>query len=75
MHSSRMRTARSLTVFHSIGGGRSAQPPECRTPLNADPFQDADFLDADPQMQTPLDADPPWMQTPLDADPPWMQTP
>ena len=51
MHSSRMRTAYALTIYHSIrwrvGGSAhplDADPPSgCRTP---------------PQMQIPLDADP-----------------
>ena len=53
MHSSRMLTARLLTVSHvSWGGGLP------NTPLDADPFLDADPtggrpLEADPQMQTP----------------------
>ena len=62
MHSSRMRTARSLSVSHSIRWGGWVLPSP---------------LDTDPQMQTPppgcrprLDADTsPWMQTP------WIQTP
>ena len=72
MHSSRMRTARLLTVFCSSRGGESAQ-----SPLDADPLY--------PWMQTPLDADPTlgfrplsWMQTPLGhvtCDACWEATP
>ena len=70
MHSSRMRTARSLTISHSIPG------VICPTPLDADPPGCRPFLHADPPwMLTPagyrpsLDAD-----TSLDADPPFHVT-
>ena len=60
MLSSRMRTARLLTVSRSIpyvsGGGGLPNSPGCTPPLDADT----------PWMQIPLDADPPA----LDADPP-----
>ena len=64
MHSSRMRTARLLTISHSIHWG-FAQPP-----LSADPLPECRPL----WMQTP-NADPLWMQTPLDADPPGCRPP
>ena len=54
MHSSRMRTAGSLTVSHRIGGG-SAQP----LPLQMQTPPDAYPPDADLR---------PWMQTPLRTD-------
>ena len=79
MHSSRMHTARLLTVSHvshvSLRRGLPKSPdvdlpPGCKTP---------------PYWQTPLDADPldantPWKQTylevdPLKADPFYRQTP
>ena len=72
MHSSRMRTARLLTVSRSIPyvSGEGV----CPTLLDAHPH----WMQTHPWMQTPypwmqidLDADPP----PLDADPPWRQTP
>ena len=76
MHSSRMRTARSLTVSHSIQlRGLPNAPPRCGIPQMQTPL-DADPPDADPQMQTlpwmqtPPGCRPSWMQTPLDADPP-----
>ena len=55
MHSSRMRTTRSLTVFSSIQRGGSAQPRGCRS----------HWIQI-PQMQTLLYEDP----SPPDADPP-----
>ena len=72
MHSSRMRTACSLTVSRSIpGGGGLPSPHGCRLLGVCPPPPNADPLNADPSpwMQTSLNADPPWMQTPLDADP------
>ena len=63
MHSSRMCTARLLTVSHSIPFilGESAQPPlGCRHSLLPA------LLDADPP---PCRQTPSWRQTPLDADP------
>ena len=72
MHSSRLRTARSLTVSRSIGGGGGlgvfcpthpdADPPGCRPPSGCRP--------------PPRCRPPSWMQShlpdadPLDADPP-----
>ena len=47
MHSSRMRTAHSLTIFRSIQGGGSTQAT-----LDADP------PDPDPPGRSPIDADP-----------------
>ena len=88
MHSSRIRTARSLTVSHSIPGGY-AQPtmdadtspgcrplPECRPP-DADPHRCRLPWMQLPWIQTPLDGDL-LDADPLDADAldaPWMQTP
>ena len=71
MHSSRLRTARSLTVSRSIGGGGGlgvfcpthpdADPPGCRPPSGCRP--------------PPRCRPPSWMQSPLpDADPPCGQT-
>ena len=37
MHSSRMHTARLLTVLHPVVLGGSAPPPTCRPLLDADP--------------------------------------
>ena len=64
MHSSRMHTARSLTVSHSIrlwGGGGV-----CPTPLDADPLPPRQ----NPPRQTSLDAEPSPQADPLVADPP-----
>ena len=60
MHSSRLRTARSLTVSRSIGGGRVGgvlpNPPRCRPPWMQTPL----WMQTPTQMQTPLlDAVPP----------------
>ena len=50
MYSSRMHTARLLTVSRSIRwGGGSAQPPGCKPPSDADPPRNAGSLG----MQTP----------------------
>ena len=68
MHSSRMRTAHSLTVFHSI---RSAQPPWMQTPWMQTTLMQtptAGYRSLPPGCRSP-GAQPPWMQTP------WMQTP
>ena len=60
MHSSRMRTARLLTVSRSIPyvSGEGV----CPTLLDAHPH----WMQTQPWMQTPY----PWMQIDLDADPP-----
>ena len=49
MHSSRMRTARLLTVSCSAGGEVCPTPP---------------WMQILPECRPPLDAGPPWMQTP-----------
>ena len=82
MHSSRMCTAHSFTVSHSIRWGGSAQhsqmqtPPWMQPPLwcrppspECRPPPDVDPPDADPP-----DADPPQCRPPQ-AEPPWMQNP
>ena len=69
MHSSRMRTARSLPY-----GGLSGRPPRQRPPWTETP------LERDPQTETPMDRDPPGKRPP-DRDPsqtetpPWTETP
>ena len=52
MHSSRMQTARLLTISHSIRAGLP-NPPWMQTPLEAELPLDTDLPDTDP-----LDADP-----------------
>ena len=67
MHSSRICTARLLTISRSARWRGSAQPP------NPPPHPDADPLEADPL----LDADPPPLLEayPLDSDPPRCRPP
>ena len=73
MHSSRMRTARSLTVSRSIGGGGvSVQPPGCRPPWMQTPH--ADPLGRPSLGRPPLDAEPPGhvnSDACWEATPPW----
>ena len=66
MHSSRLSTARLLTVSHIIPCILGGHPSRCRPPWR----------------QIPLDTDPPWMQTPRSCDlvmhagkpsPPWTE--
>ena len=77
MHTSRMRTVRSLTVSRSIGGGLPNRSPQMQTPgwmhsPDADPPGCRP-----PQMQTLLDADPqcrPLRYRPPGCRPPRMQS-
>ena len=70
MHSSRMRTARSLP----FGGSPSQRPPRTETPPDRDhPGTETTAWDRDPPKRdhpgtetTPWDRDPPWTETPLD---------
>ena len=63
MHSSRIRTARSLTVSRSIrlGGVSTQPPPGCRHPLDADP---SPWMQTPPPHADPLDADLPGCRPP-----------
>ena len=79
MHSSRMRTTRSLPYGGSLSGEVSLtetppgqRTPWTETPLNKDPL-DRDPRTEIPQTETPLS----WTETPsLDRDPlPWTETP
>ena len=72
MHSSRMRTSHSFTIWRGTLSDREPpgrRPPGQRTPLHRDP-KDRDLQDIDPPDRDSLDRDPPGQRPHLDRDPP-----
>ena len=69
MHSSRMRTARSLLYGEGVS---LTMTPSDRDPLDRDPPGQRLLPDRDPPDRDPPGQRPPWTETPLDRDPPIM---